>query len=70
MKVEGWDRNIRALLTPFAGVAGNVKVGQVDPDEHQGVAEPLPGKLPASGVKPWMYFSFHASLVWVSRYWT
>ena len=30
--------------------------------------EPWPGKFPANGVKPWMYLSFQARLVCVSRY--
>jgi hypothetical protein len=31
MNVNGWDRNIRALLTPFCGVTGKLRSGMLVP---------------------------------------
>jgi len=31
MNVEGWERNIRALLTAFSGVAGKLRSGMLTP---------------------------------------
>jgi hypothetical protein len=69
MNVDGWDRNIRALLTAFSGVTGKLRSGMLTPTNINAYPSPWPGKLPARGVKPWMYLLFQAGLVWVSRYW-
>jgi hypothetical protein len=37
--------------------------------KKSGYRIPCPGKLPANGVKPWMYLFFHLWEVWVRRYW-